>query len=99
MSSFHVIGEIFDAEYTEGAITGQPARNVQMTLVPAGGAAVVELKMDVPGRYLLVDHSIVRAMDKGAIGSIEVVGAEQPGILVTLKPGMSGTGGHEQTAV
>ncbi len=94
VSSFHVIGEIFDAVYTEGAITGQPARDVQTTLVPAGGAVVVELKMDVPGRYLLVDHSIVRAMDKGALGSIEVAGAAQPGIFRTLTPGMGGTGGH-----
>src|SRR5215467_4740983 len=84
VSSFHVIGEIFDAVYTEGAITGQPARNVQTTLVPAGGAVVVEMKMNVPGRYLLVDHSIVRAMDKGALGSIEVAGAEQPDIFRTL---------------
>jgi len=94
VSSFHVIGAIFDAVYTEGAITDQPARNVQTTLVPAGGAVVVEMKMNVPGRYLLVDHSIVRAMDKGALGSIEVAGAEQPGIFRTLKPGMGGTGGH-----
>ena len=94
VSSFHVIGEIFDAVYTEGAITAPPARNVQTTLVPAGGAVVVELKMDVPGRYLLVDHSIVRAMDKGALGSIEVAGAEQPGIFRVVKPGMAGTGGH-----
>jgi len=94
VSSFHVIGEIFDAVYTEGAITGQPARNVQTTLVPAGGAVVVELKVDVPGRYLLVDHSIVRAMDKGALGSMEVAGADQPGIFRTFKPGTGGTGGH-----
>jgi nitrite reductase (NO-forming) len=94
VSSFHVIGEIFDAVYTEGAITGQPAHNVQTTLVPAGGAVVVELKMEVPGRYLLVDHSIVRAMDKGALGSIEVTGADQPGIFHSLKPGMGGAGGH-----
>jgi nitrite reductase (NO-forming) len=94
VSSFHVIGEIFDAVYTEGAITGQPARNIQTTLVPAGGAVVVEMKMNVPGRYLLVDHSIARAMDKGALGSIEVAGAEQPDIFKTLKRGMGGTGGH-----
>jgi hypothetical protein len=41
-----------------------------------------------------VDHSIVRAMDKGALGSIEVAGAEQPDIFKTLKRGMGGTGGH-----
>jgi nitrite reductase (NO-forming) len=95
ISSFHVIGEIFDRVYTEGAVgTGAPARNVQTTLIPAGGAAIVEMTVQVPGRFLLVDHSIVRAMDKGALGVLEVAGAEQPGIFRTLVPGTHGTGGH-----
>jgi nitrite reductase (NO-forming) len=94
ISSFHVIGEIFDTVYTEAAMGGSPARNVQTTLVPAGGAAIVEMKMNVPGRFLLVDHAISRAMDKGALGSVEVAGAEQPGIFKTLVPGTHGTGGH-----
>jgi nitrite reductase (NO-forming) len=94
ISSFHVIGEIFDTVYTEAAVGGSPAKNVQTTLVPAGGAAIVEMKVDVPGRFLLVDHAISRAMDKGALGSIEVAGAEQPDIFKTLVPGVHGTGGH-----
>ena len=95
ISSFHVIGEIFDTVYTEAALGGgTPARNVQTTLVPAGGAAIVELQVQVPGRFLLVDHSIVRAMDKGALGMLEVTGAEQPGVFKTLVPGTPGTGGH-----
>jgi nitrite reductase (NO-forming) len=95
ISSFHVIGEIFDTVYTEGAVGGgTPARNVQTTLVPAGGAAIVEMTVQVPGRFLLVDHSIVRAMEKGALGVLEVAGAEQPGIFKTLVPGTHGTGGH-----
>jgi nitrite reductase (NO-forming) len=95
ISSFHVIGEIFDTVYTEGAVGGgTPARNVQTTLIPAGGAAIVEIQVQVPGRFLLVDHSIVRAMEKGALGVLEVAGAEQPGIFKTLVPGTHGTGGH-----
>jgi len=95
ISSFHVIGEIFDSVYTEGAVGGgTPARNVQTTLIPAGGAAIVEMTVQVPGRFLLVDHSIVRAMEKGALGVLEVAGAEQPGIFRTLVPGTHGTGGH-----
>jgi nitrite reductase (NO-forming) len=95
ISSFHVIGEIFDTVYPEGALGGgTPAKNVQTTLVPAGGAAVVEMTVQVPGRFLLVDHSIVRAMEKGALGVLEVAGAEQPGIFRTLVPGTHGTGGH-----
>jgi nitrite reductase (NO-forming) len=95
ISSFHVIGEIFDTVYAEGAVGGgTPAKNVQTTLVPAGGAAIVEMQVQVPGRFLLVDHSIVRAMEKGALGILEVAGAEQPGIFKTLVPGAGGTGGH-----
>jgi nitrite reductase (NO-forming) len=95
ISSFHVIGEIFDTVYTDAALGGgTPARNVQTTLVPAGGAAIVEMKVQVPGRFLLVDHSIVRAMEKGALGMLAVTGAEQPGVFKTLVPGTHGTGGH-----
>ena len=95
VSSFHVIGEIFDTVYTEAGIGGAPpAKNVQTTLIPAGGAAIVEMKVQVPGRFLLVDHSIVRAMEKGALGVLEVTGAEQPGIFKVLTPGTHGTGGH-----
>ena len=54
----------------------------------------MELRLQVPGRFLLVDHSIVRAMEKGALGVLEVAGAEQPDIFQTLVPGTHGTGGH-----
>src|SRR5262245_54696339 len=94
ISSFHVIGEILDTVYTEAAIGGPLARNVQTTLVPAGGAAIVELKVQVPGRFLLVDHSIVRAMEKGALGALEVAGGERPDVFRVLAPGAGGTGGH-----
>ena len=74
VSSFHVIGEIFDRVYTEGGNHYQ--ENVQTTLVPAGGAAIVEFKVDVPGSYKLVDHSILRAFNKGALGELKVDGPE-----------------------
>lgn len=71
-SSFHVIGEIFDNVYAEGgtAVT----HNVQTTLVPAGGSAMVEFRVDVPGEYILVDHAIFRATDRGAMGVLKVEG-------------------------
>ena len=81
-----MIGEIFDAVYTEAAMGSAPARNVQTTLVPAGGAAIVEFKVDLPGRFLLVDHSISRAMDKGALGSLVVSGDARPDIFRSLSP-------------
>lgn len=80
ISSFHVIGEIFDTVYAEGAMGSPPKRNIQTTLIPAGGAAIVEFRVEVPGTYRLVDHSLFRAMDKGATAELIVTGAEAPGI-------------------
>lgn len=84
--SFHVIGEIFDRVYAEGGIGREPNRNVQTTLIPAGGAAIVEFKVEVPGRYILVDHSLFRALEKGALGHLEVTGPEAPKIFKPLAP-------------
>ena len=77
-SSFHVIGEIFDKVYVEGGTKYQ--ENVQTTLIPAGGSAVVEFKADVPGNFVLVDHSIFRAFHKGALGILKVDGEKNPAI-------------------
>ncbi len=70
VSSFHVIGEVFDKVYVEGG--SMVNRNVQSTLVPAGGSAIVEMLMQVPGPNIIVDHSIFRAFNKGALGLINV---------------------------
>jgi nitrite reductase (NO-forming) len=78
-SNFHVIGEIFDRVYPEGAL-GQPLENVQTTLVPAGGATAVDFTLNVPGRYTLVDHALPRALNRGAAGILEVEGDADPTI-------------------
>ncbi|MBI3330324.1 MAG: nitrite reductase, copper-containing, partial [Nitrospinae bacterium] len=82
-SSFHVIGEIFDAVYPEGA--SEAHHHVQTTLVPAGGATMVEVTVEVPGTYLLVDHSLSRLV-RGAVGVLEVEGPEAPEIYQKLPP-------------
>ena len=74
VSSFHVIGEIFDKVYVEGG--DMVNENIQTTLIPVGGAAIVEFKVDVPGTFILVDHSIFRAFNKGALGMLNVQGEE-----------------------
>ncbi len=74
VSSFHVIGEIFDKVSVEGGDLVN--KNVQTTLVPAGGAAMTEFKVDVPGTFIMVDHSIFRAFNKGALGMLKVNGPE-----------------------
>jgi nitrite reductase (NO-forming) len=72
-SSFHVIREIFDKVYPEGG-TEVVNQNVQTTMIPAGGAAIVEFKVNVPGTYHMVDHSIFRAFNKGALADITASG-------------------------
>jgi nitrite reductase (NO-forming) len=72
VSSFHVIGEIFDRVHVEGGDLIN--ENVQTTLIPAGGAAMMEFKVEVPGTFILVDHSIFRAFNKGALGMLKVEG-------------------------
>jgi nitrite reductase (NO-forming) len=74
-SSFHIIGEIFDRVYPEAGLS-LPNTNVQTTLVPSGGATMVEFKVDVPGTFILVDHSLTRAFNKGALGMLKVIGPE-----------------------
>ncbi|MBV6323300.1 copper-containing nitrite reductase [Duganella violaceipulchra] len=77
-SSFHIIGTIFDRVYTEGGSHYQ--ENVQTTMVPAGGSTIVEFVPRVPGNLTLVDHSLTRAFNKGAIGLMAVSGPERPDI-------------------
>lgn len=86
VSSFHVIGEIFDRVYTEGGTKYQ--ENVQTTLVPAGGSAICEFKLETDGDYILVDHSIFRAFNKGALG---ILNASGPGDLAVFSGQKSDT--------
>ena len=73
VSSFHVIGEIFDKVYVEGG-DKTINENVQTTIVPAGGSAIVDFKVDVNGTFIIVDHSIFRAFNKGALGMLKAEG-------------------------
>lgn len=86
ISSFHVIGEIFDTVYPEANIGGSLEKNVQTTAVLPGGASIVEFTVDVPGKYLLVDHALAR-MNKGAWAVLEVTGSDQPDIFSQIKDG------------
>jgi nitrite reductase (NO-forming) len=76
-SSFHVIGEVFDNVYREGGTA--VSHNVQTTLIPAGGAAIVEFRAEAPGDFHFVDHAIFRAQ-KGALGTIHVEGTPEVAI-------------------
>ena len=81
-SSFHVIGEVFDRVFNQADLTSAPARNVQTTSVAPGGATMVEFKVEVPGRYILVDHALSR-LEKGLAGFLYVTGPENPSVFST----------------
>jgi nitrite reductase (NO-forming) len=78
VSSFHVIGAVLENVYAEGGTVAN--HNVQTTLVPAGGSAITEFRVNVPGDLILVDHSIFRAFNKGALGMLTVTGEDPLGI-------------------
>ncbi len=82
ISSFHVIGEIFDNVYREADLISPPAHSVQTTLVPPGGATVVEFETEVPGSYTLVDHAIFR-VEQGGVGFLQVEGPPRHDIYVS----------------
>lgn len=73
ISSPHVIGQVLERVYNEGSFTSPPLTSVQTTVVPPGGATILEIKPQVPGSYKLVDHALVRVA-RSLVGAIEVTG-------------------------
>jgi nitrite reductase (NO-forming) len=86
-----VIGEIFDRVFDQASLTAAPLTDVQTTLVPPGGATMVEFKVEVPGRYLLVDHALTRA-ERGLVGFLVVEGDPAPEIFDSAE--LPSEGGH-----
>lgn len=74
-SSFHVIGEIFDRVWLWGNLT-DPLSHVQTVSIPPGDAAIVDFKVNVPGTFILVDHALTRAFNRGALAQLKVDGEE-----------------------
>ncbi|MUK89088.1 multicopper oxidase domain-containing protein [Ornithinibacillus sp. L9] len=70
VSSFHVVGTVFDDVY----IDGNPANHMeglQTVMLPASGGAVVEFTVKEEGVYPFVTHQFNHAQ-KGAVGFIKV---------------------------
>jgi nitrite reductase (NO-forming) len=80
-SAFHVIGEIFDRVYNKASLSDEPLRDVQTTSVPPGAATVVEFELQVPGRYILVDHALSR-LERGLAGFLFVEGDDNPDVFL-----------------
>lgn len=75
LSSFHVIGTVFERVYSEGSLGSEPHTDIQTTNVPAGGAVVTDFTVHVPGKYIFVDHALAR-LDRGAWGVLLAEGKE-----------------------
>src|SRR5262245_41454023 len=87
-SSFHVIGEIFDKVYLLGGVQTAPLEAIQTVTVAAGGAVIVDFKLEVPGNYTLVDQALSR-MERGLVGILSVEGPPNPEIFNgQVMPGM-----------
>ncbi len=89
ISSFHVIGEIFDYVYEEASLTSPPRTDIQTTLVPAGGASVVDFTIREPGNYMLVDHALART-DRGAWAILHATGTADTSIFKGVEQHMEG---------
>ena len=85
-ANVHIIGTIFDRTY-QGHFSDS-LRNQETEYVAPGAAAMFELEMKVPGKYLLVDHAIYRVKN-GALGFLHVdpVGA-WPDDIYSPQPGL-----------
>ena len=62
--------------------------DVQSVTVPPGGATVVEFKLEVPGKYMLVDHALT-GVERGLVGILEVTGPDNPDIFKDHDPAKS----------
>jgi nitrite reductase (NO-forming) len=69
-TNFHVVGTIFDRAWVNGDMTHYE-QGVQTVLVPAGGGAVFDVKIDDPGLYPFVSHAFAH-VDLGQVGLLKV---------------------------
>jgi len=84
ISSFHVIGVVFDTVYKEGDLQSPPARGCGTCILPASGCTMIEFNTIVPGNYTILDHAIFR-IDKGCVGFLKVRGKPVPDIYDSLE--------------
>ena len=69
--NFHIVGTIFDRAWVNSDLTSPPQRGVQTVVVPAGGGAVFDVKIDDVGMYPFVSHAFAD-VDLGQVGLLQV---------------------------
>jgi nitrite reductase (NO-forming) len=69
--NFHVVGTIFDRAWANSDLKSPPQQGVQTVVVPAGGGAVFDVKVDDVGLYPFVSHAFAD-VDLGQVGLLKV---------------------------
>lgn len=78
ISSFHVVGGIFERVFQDGSQTS-PLAGVQTVNVPVGGGSIFEVRLREAGDYPFVTHAFADAT-KGAVGVLRAVApGKKPG--------------------
>jgi nitrite reductase (NO-forming) len=75
ISSFHVVGGIFERVFMDGSPT-TPLQGVQTVNIPVGGGGIFEVRLQEPGEYPFVTHAFADAT-KGAVGVLRAVDPKQ----------------------
>lgn len=74
ISSFHPIGNIWSKFWLQGSLANEPFKLMQTVQVNPGSCAILEMKLPVPEKIRLADHSITRTARQGLLAEIEVSG-------------------------
>ena len=74
ISSFHVVGAIFERVFVDGS--ARSLAEVQTVNVPVGGGAIFELRLPEAGDYPFVTHAFADAT-KGAVGVLRALAPGQ----------------------
>ena len=84
----HIIGAHFDVVYGRGSFHPDSFREygVETTVVPAGSVIAFEYTFRYPGLYLLVNHELIKATEKGQAVQIMVEGEPDPDIMTVVSP-------------
>jgi nitrite reductase (NO-forming) len=69
--NFHVVGTIFERVWANSDLKSPPQQDVQTVIVPAGGGAVFDVKIDDQGFYPFVSHAFAD-VDLGQVGLLKV---------------------------
>ena len=69
--NFHIVGTIFDRAWVNSDLKSPPQVGVQTVVVPAGGGAVFDVKIDDEGFYPVVSHAFAD-VDLGQVGLLKV---------------------------